>query len=296
MLLNEMLDRGAHVFDFYLLVVKLQVIKRHVGEVAPQKVANKAFPLMLALVHHGFDIFYIHLAAAHHAVDAKFHRRFQAKMIGVFQILRHHGRAATHKNAVPALGHAVNGFHHDLVQVLVGLPAGVQAADQRIQQGAAGADVFEQFQGDVFFFQDLVQKQVIENRPVPAPSGFKVFFQLHGQGVALATELAGEGDSDVVFVFCAFFGLPLQLNPGCDALIYQDLDALKAAVRSVNPTVTQFETSCFDGQYITGDVTPLYLQSMEDKRNLPQQQKIDDSDGFDGQDGEQLDLNLVQAG
>jgi amidophosphoribosyltransferase len=42
---------------------------------------------------------------------------------------------------------------------------------------------------------------------------------------------------------------------GADALIYQDLDALKAAVRAVNPTVTQFETSCFDGIYITGDVS-----------------------------------------
>ena len=83
---------------------------------------------------------------------------------------------------------------------------------------------------------------------------------------------------------------------GADALIYQDLDALKAAVRSVNPTVTQFETSCFDGQYITGDVTAIYLQSMEDRRNLPPLAKSEDNDGFDGADGEQLDLNLVQAG
>ena len=83
---------------------------------------------------------------------------------------------------------------------------------------------------------------------------------------------------------------------GADALIYQDLDALKAAVRSVNPAVTQFETSCFDGQYITGDVTALYLKTMEDRRNLPPQAASDDHDGPDGADGEQLDLNLVQAG
>ena len=83
---------------------------------------------------------------------------------------------------------------------------------------------------------------------------------------------------------------------GADALIYQDIDDLKAAVRSVNPTVTQFETSCFDGHYITGDVTATYLQSMEDKRALPPLQRSDDLDGFDGADGEQLDLNLVQAG
>ncbi|MDP2136084.1 MAG: amidophosphoribosyltransferase, partial [Sulfuritalea sp.] len=83
---------------------------------------------------------------------------------------------------------------------------------------------------------------------------------------------------------------------GADALIYQDLDALKAAVRSVNPTVTQFETSCFDGQYITGDVSAIYLQHMEDRRNLPSLPQGDDHDGFEGGDGEQLDLNLVQAG
>jgi amidophosphoribosyltransferase len=83
---------------------------------------------------------------------------------------------------------------------------------------------------------------------------------------------------------------------GADALIYQDIDALKAAVRSVNPTVTQFDTSCFDGHYITGDISVAYLQGMEARRSLPPAQRADDQDGFDGQDGEQLDLNLVQAG
>ena len=67
-------------------------------------------------------------------------------------------------------------------------------------------------------------------------------------------------------------------------------------MRSVNPTVTQFETSCFDGSYITGDVTSAYLQSMEDRRSARPVPKPDDNDGFDGPDGEQLDLNLVQAG
>ena len=83
---------------------------------------------------------------------------------------------------------------------------------------------------------------------------------------------------------------------GADALIYQDLDALKAAVRAVNPTVTQFETSCFDGQYVTGDVSAAYLQGMEDRRALPPVQRQDDQEGFEGPDGEQLDLNLVPAG
>ena len=53
---------------------------------------------------------------------------------------------------------------------------------------------------------------------------------------------------------------------GCDALIYQELDALIGDVRSVNPAVTSFETSCFSGQYITGDVTPAYLEGVEAQR------------------------------
>ena len=83
---------------------------------------------------------------------------------------------------------------------------------------------------------------------------------------------------------------------GADGLIYQDIEALRAAVREVNPVVTQFETSCFDGQYITGDVTSVYLQSVEDRRNAPVASRSEESDLFDGTDGEQLDLNLVQAG
>src|SRR6202795_3636886 len=42
---------------------------------------------------------------------------------------------------------------------------------------------------------------------------------------------------------------------GADALIYQDLEELKDAVRRANPRLANFETSCFDGIYITGDVT-----------------------------------------
>ncbi|WP_199154741.1 amidophosphoribosyltransferase [Chromobacterium sp. ASV23] len=50
---------------------------------------------------------------------------------------------------------------------------------------------------------------------------------------------------------------------GADAVIYQDLEALKDAVRSVNPELSLFESSCFDGQYITGDITEAYLDAIE---------------------------------
>ena len=75
---------------------------------------------------------------------------------------------------------------------------------------------------------------------------------------------------------------------GADALIYQDLSALKDAVRQVNPRLTSFETSCFDGQYITGDITTDYLNIIEARRDAQR-----DSD--EEIDNAQLDLNLVTA-
>ena len=46
---------------------------------------------------------------------------------------------------------------------------------------------------------------------------------------------------------------------GCDALIYQDVDAMKLAVRQAalngSPQLDGFDASCFDGQYVTGDVS-----------------------------------------
>src|SRR3954463_11206364 len=42
---------------------------------------------------------------------------------------------------------------------------------------------------------------------------------------------------------------------GADALIYQDVAAMKRVVASLNPKLDGFEASCFDGHYITGDVS-----------------------------------------
>ena len=53
-----------------------------------------------------------------------------------------------------------------------------------------------------------------------------------------------------------------------DLLIYQELDALKSAVRAANPQLTQFEASCFDGKYITGDVTADYLSQLANERDV----------------------------
>jgi amidophosphoribosyltransferase len=42
---------------------------------------------------------------------------------------------------------------------------------------------------------------------------------------------------------------------GADALIYQDVAAMKRVVATLNPLLQGFEASCFDGHYITGDVS-----------------------------------------
>ncbi len=54
---------------------------------------------------------------------------------------------------------------------------------------------------------------------------------------------------------------------GADALIYQELPDLIAAVRKGNPDIEHFETSIFDGRYITGDVDEGYLARIEHLRN-----------------------------
>ncbi len=54
---------------------------------------------------------------------------------------------------------------------------------------------------------------------------------------------------------------------GADALVYQDIDAMLRSVTDVNPALTSFEASCFDGVYLTGDVTPEYLERIERARS-----------------------------
>ena len=54
---------------------------------------------------------------------------------------------------------------------------------------------------------------------------------------------------------------------GCDLLIYQDLEALKRAIRQANPKLDDFDASCFDGRYITGDITPAYLAKLAGMRD-----------------------------
>ena len=74
---------------------------------------------------------------------------------------------------------------------------------------------------------------------------------------------------------------------GADRLIYQDLEDLKAAVRKANPAIEEFDASCFDGRYITGDITPHYLDVIEARRGDGKADKPMDED--------QMELDLVMS-
>jgi amidophosphoribosyltransferase len=54
---------------------------------------------------------------------------------------------------------------------------------------------------------------------------------------------------------------------GADRLIYQDLHGLIRSVRHDNSDISEFDTSCFSGEYVTGDVTDEYLDEVERRRN-----------------------------
>ncbi|NBQ88664.1 MAG: amidophosphoribosyltransferase [Betaproteobacteria bacterium] len=53
---------------------------------------------------------------------------------------------------------------------------------------------------------------------------------------------------------------------GCDALIYQDVGAMKKAVGALNPKIDGFEASCFDGIYVTGDIGADDIARLNDHR------------------------------
>jgi amidophosphoribosyltransferase len=54
---------------------------------------------------------------------------------------------------------------------------------------------------------------------------------------------------------------------GADELIYQDIEDLISAVSEENPAITNFETSVFNGRYVTGDISQDYLDEITGLRN-----------------------------
>ncbi len=65
---------------------------------------------------------------------------------------------------------------------------------------------------------------------------------------------------------------------GADWLIYQDLDKLIEATRTDNSSITRFDLSCFNGEYVTGDVDQEYLDHIENIRKDSVKAKRDVND------------------
>ncbi|MBV6272019.1 amidophosphoribosyltransferase [Alcaligenaceae bacterium CGII-47] len=53
---------------------------------------------------------------------------------------------------------------------------------------------------------------------------------------------------------------------GADGLVYQDLENLEQTLRDLNPSMKHFESSCFNGQYVTGDIDAAYLDRLSAAR------------------------------
>jgi amidophosphoribosyltransferase len=103
------------------------------------------------------------------------------------------------------------------------------------------------------------------------------FPNVYGIDMPSRTELIATGRSDA----------EICREISADGLIYQDLEDLKAAVRKANPNIVDFDASCFDGKYITGDITPQYLYEVEARRGSEKTTKPVDDD--------QLELDLAMS-
>ena len=76
---------------------------------------------------------------------------------------------------------------------------------------------------------------------------------------------------------------------GADALIYQDLEDLIKVVKANNPNIKNLDCSCFNGEYITGDINEAYLANIETARGDAIKTKKPANSST------QLDLNLVDT-
>jgi len=94
----------------------------------------------------------------------------------------------------------------------------------------------------------------------------KVFFASAAPPVRYANVYGIDMPTREELIACGRTEAEIAREIGCDELIYQDLDALREDVRSVNPSVVNFEDSCFSGVYVTGDVTREYLDGVEAQR------------------------------
>lgn len=101
------------------------------------------------------------------------------------------------------------------------------------------------------------------------------FPNVYGIDMPTQSELIATGRSDEE-IACAI---------GADSLVYQDLHDMQQAVRDLNPKLSRFEASCFDGEYITGDITAEYLARLGQSR----------AESGDGEGASGLQFNMGYA-
>ena len=106
------------------------------------------------------------------------------------------------------------------------------------------------------------------------------FPNVYGIDMPAATELVAAGRTE---------GQVEQII-GADWLIYQDLEDLVRAVHHENADIETFDTSCFSGEYVTGDVSRAYLDALELVRSNTAKLKRDKAIRR-----EELDDDTIQA-
>ena len=80
---------------------------------------------------------------------------------------------------------------------------------------------------------------------------------VYGIDMPVASELvaAGRSEDEVARII------------GADWLVFQDLVDLIGACRHDKTHIEEFDTSCFSGRYVTGDVSAEYLRRLEEHRS-----------------------------
>ena len=95
------------------------------------------------------------------------------------------------------------------------------------------------------------------------------FPNVYGIDMPVAAELIAHGRDEA----------KIEAELGCDGLIFQDLqDLIEAVQKRGKSLVDRFDTSVFDGVYITGDVTPEYLAGLERVRSEHAKQRRESGD------------------
>ncbi|MHB8746598.1 MAG: amidophosphoribosyltransferase [Gammaproteobacteria bacterium] len=109
------------------------------------------------------------------------------------------------------------------------------------------------------------------------------FPNVYGIDMPAANELIAHGRDEA----------EVALAIGADKLIFQDLNDLMDAVRKRNPAIKRFDASVFDGDYVTGDVSRVYLDHLEKRRADVSKHHSPEDD--DGADAESLVLEMHNA-